>query len=128
MAEPKTRKTNASVKDFIASVPNEQRRKDAAAVLKLMAQVTKKKPAMWGPNIVGFGSYKGATGDWPIAAFSPRKPALVVYLTADFEKKFGELLARLGPHEHGKSCLYLKRLDDVDLKVLRQLIAKSVPV
>jgi hypothetical protein len=128
MAEPKTRKTKASVKEFIASVPNEQRRKDAAVVMKLMASVTGKKAAMWGPNIVGFGSYQGATGEWPIAAFSPRKPALVVYLMPDFGRKFGDLLKRLGPHEHGKGCLYVKRLADVDLKVLEQLIAKSVPL
>ena len=124
MPEPKTRKTAASVKDFIAAVPDEQRRKDAAAVMKVMADVTGEKPAMWGPSIVGFGSYEGPTGQWPIASLSPRKAALVVYL-AEFEGR-DELLERLGPHSIGKSCLYLKRLSDVDAKVLRKLVEKSV--
>ena len=125
MPEPKTRKTTASVKDFIAAVPDEQRRKDAAAVRKMMAEVTGKKAAMWGPSIVGFGSFEGPTGEWPIAAFSPRKAALVVYLMPGFESD--KLLERLGPHSHGKSCLYIKRLSDVDARVLRQLVEKSVP-
>lgn len=125
MAAPKTRKTTASVKDFIAAVPDEQRRKDAAAVARMMAEVTGKRAAMWGPNIVGFGSFEGSTGAWPIAAFSPRKPALVVYLKPGFEK--GPLLGRLGPHSHGKSCLYIKRLSNVDMKVLRQLVEDSIP-
>jgi hypothetical protein len=125
MVEPKTRKTTAGVKDFIAAVPDEQRRKDAAAVARMMAEATGEKAAMWGPSIVGYGSHQGATGEWPIAAFSPRKPALVVYLMPGFDKD--PLLKRLGPHSHGKSCLYIKRLSDVDTKVLRQLIEKSVP-
>ena len=124
MAEPKTRKTTASVKDFIAAVPDEQRRKDAAAVARMMAEVTGEKAAMWGPTMVGFGSYQGSTGEWPIASFSPRKAALVVYLAPGFENS--GLLERLGPHSHGKSCLYLKRLSDVDTKVLRQLVETSV--
>jgi len=124
MAEPKTRKTTASVKDFIAAVPNEQRRKDAAEVLKLMTEVTGEKAAMWGPSIVGFGSYRGPTGEWPVAAFSPRKAALVVYLTPGMPE-LDELLERLGPHSMGKGCLYLKRLSAVDSKVLRQLVTKS---
>ena len=125
MREPKTRKTTASVKDFIAAVPNEQRRKDGAALLKMMAEVTGKKAAMWGPSIVGFGSWQSPTGEWPIAAFSPRKAQLVVYLMPGFENS-GNLLDRLGPHSHGKTCLYIKRLSDVDTKVLRQLVEKSV--
>lgn len=125
MAAPKTRKTTASVKDFIAAIPNEERRKDAAALVKLMAEVTGKKAAMWGPTIVGFGTHEGPTGEWPIAAFSPRKTSLVVYLTPGFGS--WPLLQRLGPHTHGKGCLYVKRLADVDVKVLRQLVEKSVP-
>ena len=122
MAEPKTRRTTASVKDFIAAVPNERRRKEAAVVLEMMAEVTGEKAAMWGPSIVGFGSREGKTGEWPIAAFSPRKAALVVYLAPGFADD--KLLERLGPHSHGKSCLYVKRLSDVDTKALRQLIEK----
>ena len=126
MAEPKTRKTTASVKDFIAAVPDEQRRKDATAVVKMMTEVTGEKAAMWGPSIIGFGSFKGPTGEWPIAAFSPRKTSLVIYLDPGFEKKQGDLLKRLGPHSTGKVCLYVKRLPEVDAKVLRQLVEKSV--
>lgn len=124
MAEPKTRKTAASVKDFLAAIPDEQRRKDAAAVIRMMTEVTGEKPAMWGPSIVGFGSYRGPTGEWPVASFSPRKANLVVYLAPGFEN--GTLLPRLGPHSHGKSCLYLKSLADVDTRVLRQLVESSV--
>jgi hypothetical protein len=123
MAEPKTRKTTASVKDFIAAIPNEQRRKDAATLIKMMAEVTGEKAAMWGPTIVGFGSYQGKTGEWPIAGFSPRKANLVVYLMPGFQDS--RLFKRLGPNSSGKSCLYLKRLEDVDQKVLRQLVKES---
>jgi hypothetical protein len=126
MPEPKTRRTTASVKDFVAALPNEQRRKDATAVVKLMAEVTGEKAAMWGPSIVGFGSFRGPTADWPIAAFAPRKTGLVVYLIPDFADRYGELLERLGPHGTGKSCLYVKRLADIDAKVLRRLVEKSV--
>lgn len=124
MAEPKTRKTAASVKDFIAAVPDERRRKDAAALARMLAEVTGEKAAMWGPSIVGFGSYQGPTGQWPVASFSPRKANLVVYLAPGFEN--GTLLQRLGPHSHGKSCLYLKSLSDVDTQVLRKLVESSV--
>ena len=124
MAEPKTRKTAASVNDFIAAVPSEERRRDAAAVAKMMAEVTGHKAAMWGPSIVGFGTFQGPTGEWPIAAFSPRKTSLVLYLTPGFEN-YADLLGRLGPHSHGKGCLYVKRLSDVDTKVLRQVVEKS---
>jgi hypothetical protein len=125
MPEPKTRKTTASVKDFIAAVPDEQRRKDATAVMKMLAEVTGEKAAMWGPSIVGFGSYQGPTGQWPIASFSPRKANLVVYIAPEFPDR-DRLLGRLGPHSVGKSCLYLKRLSEVDVKVLRQIVEKSV--
>ena len=124
MAEPKTRKTTASVKDFIAAVPDEQRREDANAVLKMLTEVTGEKAAMWGPSIVGFGSYKGPTGDWPVAGFSPRKTSLVVYLRPGFDTD--PLMKKLGPSSTGVSCLYIKRLADVDTRVLRQLVEKSV--
>jgi hypothetical protein len=124
MRGPKTRKTTASVKDFVAAIPDERRRKDAAAVLAMMAEVTGEEPAMWGPGIVGFGSYRSPAGPWPIAAFSPRKAALVVYLMPGFEG-YG-LLERLGPHSAGKSCLYLKRLSEIDAEVLRQLVRRSM--
>jgi hypothetical protein len=125
MAEPKTRKNAASVKDFIAAVPDEQRRKDATAVMKMMAQVTGEKAAMWGPGIVGFGSYRGKTGDWPRVAFSPRKHNLVLYIMPEFDE-YEDLLAQLGPHSTGKTCLYVDRLADVDAKVLRQVVERSI--
>lgn len=125
MAEPKTRKTAASVKDFIAAVENEQRRKDAPAIAKMMAEVTGQEAAMWGPSIVGFGSYRGPTGEWPVAAFSPRKANLVLYITPSFPGREA-LLKKLGPHRTGTGCLYLNRLDLIDLAVLREIVERSV--
>ncbi len=125
--------TPADVDAFIDQVPNEHRRSDARALCELMRSVTGEPPVMWGPSIVGFGSYRyryesGRTGDAPLAGFSPRKANLVVYLVAGFEDRYPKLLAELGPHTTGKACLYLKRLRDVDLDVLRQLVARSMRV
>src|SRR3990172_6805972 len=130
MAEPKTKKTAASVKDFLNSVPDERKRKDSFALLKLMQEVTGAKPAMWGPSIVGFGSYhyKDASGreaDWPLAGFSPRKQNLTLYITAGFDG-YGELLGKLGKHKTGKVCVYINRLEDVDLATLKELVRRSV--
>jgi Domain of unknown function (DU1801) len=125
MAEPKTKKTTASVTAFIDAVENETRRADAKAVLKLLKDVTGEKPAMWGPSIVGFGSYPSPTGDWPITGFSPRKANMVLYVLHDFPQR-DALLARLGKHKTGKACLYINRLADVDMDVLRELTEKSV--
>ena len=124
-ASPKTTKTKASVTDFIESVENDTRRAEAKVVLKLMKEATGEKPAMWGPSIVGFGSYRSNTGDWPIAGFSPRKANLVVYIAPEFPER-GALLARLGKHKTGKVCLYIRRLSDVDMKVLKEVVAASV--
>jgi hypothetical protein len=131
--DPKTVPTSADVDAFLEAVPNEQRRADAHVLLELMRSVTGKPPVMWGPSIVGFGSYhyryeSGRTGDAPLAGFSPRKANLVVYLVGGFEDRYPKLLEQLGPHKSGKSCLYLKRLADVDLGVLRQLIERSMRV
>jgi len=95
-----------------------------------MREVTGCEPKMWGPSIVGFGRYhykyeSGREGDWPLTGFSPRKQALTVYIMAGF-RRYEELLDRLGKHKTGKSCLYLKRLEDVDLEVLRELVHESV--
>jgi hypothetical protein len=130
MAEPKTQKTRASVKDFLAAIPDPQRRADAKAVDALMREVTGETPALWGPSIVGYGSYtltyaNGKTGDWPIVGFSPRKTALTLYLMSGFAR-YEALMAKLGKHTIGKSCLYLKKLSDVDREVLRELIVESV--
>jgi Domain of unknown function (DU1801) len=125
--------TSADVDAFIADVRNEHRRSDGRALCELMRSVTGEPPVMWGSSIVGFGSYhyryaSGRTGDAPLAAFSPRTANLVVYLVGGFEERYPELLDELGPHKTGKACLYLKRLSDVDLDVLRQLVERSMRV
>jgi Domain of unknown function (DU1801) len=125
--------TSADVDTFIDAVPNEHRRSDARELCKLMRSVTGEPPVMWGRSIVGFGSYhyryeSGRTGDAPLAGFSPRKANLVVYLVGGFEDRYPKLLDKLGPHKTGKACLYLKRLGDVDLDVLRQLVERSMRV
>ena len=129
-SEPKTAATAASVADFIAAVPDEGRRADCKAVLKLMQQATGEKARMWGASIVGFGSYRyqyasGQSGDWPVVAFSPRKNDLTLYIMPGFDG-FDALLQKLGRHKIGKSCLYLKRLADTDLAVLQEIIESSV--
>jgi len=128
MADVKTQKTTASVKDFLDGVPA-NRREDCKALAKLMREITGKRPAMWGTSIVGFGSYhyryaSGREGDWPLAAFSPRKQDLTVYIMAGFDR-FQTLMSKLGKHRTGKSCLYLKSLDDVHLPTLKELIKRS---
>jgi Domain of unknown function (DU1801) len=129
MSEPKTTPTDASVEAFLEAAP-ESRRDDARAVVRLMSELTGEAPVMWGPSIVGFGRYvytyaSGRSGEWPIAAFSPRKANLVLYLMPGFEEAT-DLLARLGKHKVGKSCLYLNRLADLDPEVLRELVSRSV--
>lgn len=132
-ADPKMVPTSADVEAFLDAVPQENRRADAHILLELMQSVTGEPPVMWGSSIVGFGKYSyryesGRTGDAPLAAFSPRRANLVVYLVGGYQDRYPKLLERLGPHTTGKSCLYLKRLDDVDLSVLRQLIERSMKV
>lgn len=130
MAENKTRATKASVAAFIGAVADETRRADARALVKLMQAVTGEKPKMWGPSIVGFGTHHyvhdtGREGDTPLVGFSPRKPATVLYGLKGF-RGFEALLARLGPHKEGGGCVYVKKLADVDPKVLKELVARSV--
>ena len=130
MAELKTRPTDADVGAFLDSVADERRRADAKVVCRLLQEVSGQEPVLWGTSIVGFGSVRlryasGRELDWPVIGFSPRKAATTVYLMEGFEER-ADLLARLGPHSTGKSCLYLKRLSDVDLDVLRELVAESV--
>jgi hypothetical protein len=124
-AEPKTRPTDVPVDDFIAAVENPRRRADAEVVRAMLTEVTGEQPAMWGPSIVGYGSYRGPTGDWPIIGFSPRKAQLVLYIMRGFAD-FGDQLARLGKHKSGGGCLYISKLDDVDLDVLREMAVASV--
>jgi hypothetical protein len=130
MAEPKTKATKASVAAFLAAIPDEQRRKDCKAVAKLMQEATGERPVLWGASIVGFGAYRyeyasGGTGDWPVVGFSPRKSDLVLYLMAGFERH-ADLMAKLGRHKTGKSCLYLRQLADADPAVLKELVGRSV--
>lgn len=130
MAELKTKKNDASVQDFLAGVADDQRRKDSLEVLKLMKRVTRKQPKMWGDSIVGFGSYhykyaSGREGDWPLTGFSPRKQALSVYIMTGFRGE-GALMKKLGKYKTGKACLYIKKLEDVDLSVLEELVRRSV--
>ena len=128
MAEPKTKATDASVDDFINSVENERRRRDGFALLEIYKRVTGLEPTMWGPSIVGFGVYhykserSSQEGDWPLAGFSPRKQNLTLYVDT---KNFPELLKDLGKHTTSVSCLYVNKLEDVDLNVLERLIAAS---
>ncbi len=126
MAELKTQRNNASVADFLASVADPARRADTQALCALITEATGEQPAMWGTSIVGFGTYdyhygSGRRGTWPAVGLSPRKQNLTVYISAGFDG-YAELLARLGRHSTGKSCLYLPRLSDVDLDVLRELV------
>lgn len=130
MAELKTKKTTASVGAFIDAIEDPQQRKDAAAIVKLMKKVTGAQPKLWGASIVGFGDHhyvyeSGREGDWFIAGFSPRKANLTLYIMDGFSE-YQKLLAKLGKHKTGKSCLYVKRLSDIDLGVLEELLARSV--
>lgn len=130
MATAKTIPTDASVPDFLAAVPSARRRADAQRVCDLMADVTGEPPVLWGTSIVGFGEQtltmaSGKESTWMLVGFSPRKAATVVYLMDGYEHR-NDMLDRLGPHTIGRSCLYLKRLDDVDVEVLRELITASV--
>lgn len=128
--ELKTKVNDASVTKFLEGVTDEQNRNDAFEMLKLMKQVTKEEPKMWGASIVGFGSYhyKGASGregDWMLTGFSPRKQALTVYLNHGFDAH-KDLLKKLGKYKTGMGCLYINKLDDVDRKVLKELVTASV--
>jgi hypothetical protein len=131
MAELKTRPTKASVEKFIKRVPDAQQREDCFTILKLMSEATGEPPKMWGPSIIGFGTYHykyatGREGDMPIIGFSPRKQNLTLYvLWYGFEEQ-ADLFKKLGKHTTSKSCLYIKRLSDVDLPTLKKIIKVSV--
>jgi hypothetical protein len=129
-AELKTKVNKASVEDFLNSVEDEQKRADCFEIAKIMTQVTKEKPKMWGASIVGFGTYhyKGASGregDWMLTGFSPRKQNLTLYLMGGFDMH-KDLLKKLGKFKTSVGCLYIKKLDDVDKKVLKQLVTQTV--
>jgi hypothetical protein len=130
MAENKTKPTDASVEGYIASRASEQQRDDCHELMALLEKVTQQPPRMWGPSIVGYGSYKytydsGRTGEAPLAGFAIRGRELVVYLVAEGEKQ-RSLLSKVGKHKMGKSCLYFKRLSDLDKSVLERLVVESI--
>ncbi len=130
MAELKTQKNDASVDSFIESIADETKREDARKLVELMGTITKQEPAMWGSSIIGFGSYdyqyeSGREGTWFQVGFSPRKQQLTLYLMDGFSD-YDRLLGELGKHSTGKSCLYIKKLADVDMSVLTKLIRESV--
>jgi hypothetical protein len=122
---PKTQPTTASVADFIDAVPDPTRQADARVVGLMMQTATGEPPVIWGSNIVGFGAYQSNSGAWPVIAFSPRKTELVLYVMPGFSR-YDELMARLGKCRTGASCLYIKRLSDVDTSVLQELVQSAV--
>jgi hypothetical protein len=130
MAEQKTKPTAQSVEAFLDKVADEQVRDDCHTIIKIMKKVTGSKPRMWGPGIIGFGTYhykyeSGHEGDACLTGFSPRKPAISLYIMGGFSQ-YESLLKKLGKHKAGKGCLYVKRLEDIDVSVLETLIEKSV--
>ena len=130
MAELKTKATEASVEKFLDGIDDEQMRRDCLALVDLMGKATKSPPRMWGSNIVGVGSYRytyasGRQGDWMLTAFSPRKRNLTLYVMPGFAGR-DALMAKLGKHSGGMSCIYVKRLDDLHLPTLKKLVAESV--
>ena len=130
MAKLKTRRTAASVPAFLKSIADDDRRKDCQTLVRIMKRAVGAEPKMWGSSIVGFGHYhykyaSGRENDWFLAGFSPRKQDLTLYIMAGFDR-YDALMTKLGKHKTGKSCLYLKRLADVDVAVLEELISASV--
>jgi len=130
MAELKTKVNNASVDKFIKSVKDEQIREDCFKIVDIMQKATKAEPKMWGTSIVGFGDYhykyaSGREGDWFLVGFSPRKQNITLYFMSGFDE-YENLLSKLGKYSTGKGCLYIKKLEDIDMKVLKELIDRSV--
>jgi len=130
MAELKTQRSIASVEDFLNSVEDEKKRAACFTLLKMMSDVTKSKAEMWGATIVGFGTYhykyaSGREADWFLTGFSPRKQNVTVYILAGFSG-YDELMLKLGKYHTAKSCLYFKNLEEINVKVLKELIKQSV--
>ncbi|GAB4148302.1 MAG: hypothetical protein Fur0021_07970 [Candidatus Promineifilaceae bacterium] len=130
MAELKTKPNDQNVTAFLDSVADERKRQDCYTLLALMQEATQAEPKMWGDSIVGFGSYNykyptGSTGQWFLAGFAPRKQNLTLYIMSGFDE-YDALMAKLGKHTTGKACLYIKRLSDVNLDALRELVQRSI--
>jgi hypothetical protein len=130
MAELKTKLNDASVEDFLNKIDDQNKREFSFKILDLMKKVTKAEPKMWGTSIIGFGTYRykyksGQEGDWMQVGFSPRKQAMTLYIMSGFSR-YEELLSKLGKFKTGKSCLYLKKEEDLNFKVLKELVSQSV--
>jgi Domain of unknown function (DU1801) len=130
MAELKTKINDASVEKFLNYIEDVKKREFAFTILELMKKITKAEPKMWGTSIIGFGTYhykyaSGREGDWMQVGFSPRKQSITLYIMSGFSR-YEELLGRLGKHKTGKSCLYIKKEEDIDMKVLKELLTQSV--
>ncbi len=129
MAKNKTNETQKSVSDFIKKIPDKIKQQDSQQIIKIMSAETGYPARMWGPSIIGFGSYhykyeSGHEGDMPLVGFSPRSAAIVFYLSGNFKGR-DEMLKKLGKHKTGKGCIYIKRLEDIDTAILSKMIAAS---
>ena len=130
MPEVKTKPNEKGVDEFLKKVENPTKREDSFEILALMKEITQEVPIMWGDSIIGFSSYhykyeSGWEGDWFLTGFSPRKQNLTLYIMSGF-KKYDKLLNKLGKYKTGKSCLYINKLKDIDISVLKKLIPESV--
>ncbi|MEE2525296.1 DUF1801 domain-containing protein [Hyphobacterium sp. HN65] len=130
MSENKTQKTDVTPRDFLAGIEPEKRREQSLVLLEFFERVTGWKPRMWGPSIIGFGEYhykydSGREGDFMATGFSPRKTSLTVYILPGYQD-YGPILARLGKHKLGKSCLYINKLEDIDMDVLEELVKAGI--
>jgi hypothetical protein len=130
MVELKTKENDQGVENFLNGIEDEKKRREAFMILELMKKITDSEPKMWGASIIGFGNHhykyeSGREGDWFLAGFSPRKQNLTLYVMSGFPG-YEELLAKLGKHKIGKSCLYINKLEDVNLSVLGEMIEKSI--
>lgn len=130
MATLKTQPTENDVEDFLNAIDDKQKRKDSFKILDIMKSITGEEPKMWGSSIIGFGQYhyqyeSGREGDWFLTGFSPRKQNFSLYIMAGFDN-YDDLMSRLGKYKTGKSCLYIKRLEQIDLDILKKLIRESV--
>lgn len=131
MAENKTKETDNSVEDFINAVENERKRQDSFELVRLFEEISGFGPKMWGDSIIGFGSYhykydSGREGDFLLIGFSPRKSAISLYLSCDIEGQHAPLLSNLGKFKNGKGCIYVKKLEDINLEVLKKLVKASI--
>jgi hypothetical protein len=130
VTELKTKPTNRSINDFLGSIKDAEIREDCRLLVDIMKKATKAPPRIWGSGLVGFGDYhykyaSGREADWMLAAFAPRKQKITLYVMSGFEG-YGDLLAKLGKHSHGKACLHIRRLSDVHLPTLKKLVTSSV--